>query len=96
MTLWRAVAPELRVTRPMGPMTLLYHRRSGITHMVSAPVPEILAVLDDLGAATVAQVEAELAARFDLATEPGEDGQAALAARLDELAAQGLALRVTR
>lgn len=71
-----------------GPMTLLYHRRSGITHMVSEPVPQILDALVAIGPADAAAVAAHLGAHFDLAAEEGVE--AVVAARLDELAGLGL------
>jgi PqqD family protein of HPr-rel-A system len=70
-------------------LVLLFHRPSATTHVVSSPVPELLAALDD-GPATVLELLDRLAAQHDLgAAEP-----AALAERLDELAAAGLVARL--
>lgn len=65
-------------------LTALFHRPSGITHLVAAPVPEILAVLRE--AMTADDLLAALARDYDLA----DPDPAALAARLDELVASGL------
>ncbi|WP_368856368.1 HPr-rel-A system PqqD family peptide chaperone, partial [Enterobacter hormaechei] len=57
---------------------MIYHRASGITHVVDAPVPEMLEALagDTLSAA---QLLARLGERFDLL----DADPAALAIRLD-------------
>lgn len=71
-------------------LTILYHRPSGVTHVVSPPVPELLAALEE-GPADAAEIVARLAVRHDVA---GEDAlEAIVAARLDELAAAGLVRR---
>lgn len=72
----------------LGPMTLLYHRRSGVTHMVSEPVPQILDALQAIGPADAGAVTRHLAARFDLSSD--DESMTAVAARLAELAALGL------
>lgn len=64
-------------------MTLLYHRPSGITHVLLPPAPEIVAALGD-GPADAAT----LAMRLGAAGEP--DAVEVIAARLAELAAIGL------
>ena len=40
-------APGVMLARPLDGLTLLYHRPSGITHMVDSPVPEILSTLGE-------------------------------------------------
>jgi PqqD family protein of HPr-rel-A system len=74
------------LVEPLDVMTLIYQRRSGITHIVVEPVPEILAAMgeDVLDAATVA---VRLAARFDF---DAADAEAIVASRLEEMAALGL------
>jgi PqqD family protein of HPr-rel-A system len=71
----------------LGELTVLFDRRSMQTHLVTQPMPEILAVMadDPCNAAIVAE---RLAARFDL----GGDGdpKQLVAERLAELAAMGL------
>lgn len=75
--------------RELDGLTLLYHRPSGLTHIVDTPLPEIVAALDDK-AVTVGGLKDRLARRFDL----GEDAAAALADlrhHLDMLVELGLA-----
>ena len=78
---------------PLDAMTLVYQRRSGITHMVAEPVPEILAAM---GGETVsaAMLVTTLSDQFDLGTD--EDAEAVVAARLEELAELGLIQRSQR
>jgi PqqD family protein of HPr-rel-A system len=70
-------------------LSLLFHAPSGMTHIVAAPAPEILAALRE-GPADAAELIRRLRARFDL--EEGE-AEAAIRARLDELKAAGLVRR---
>ncbi len=87
---YRAEPAEQLLIEPLDAMTLIYQRRSGITHIVAEPVPEILAVMDGdvLDASAVAE---RLAAQFEI---DSEDAKAIVASRLDELAALGLVERV--
>ncbi len=62
-------------------LTAIYHRASGLTHIVVSPVPELLEAM----AGEWRSLD-ELAAVFDLAA----DERGALVERLDELAATGL------
>jgi PqqD family protein of HPr-rel-A system len=89
VTLYRAAAPETLRVVPLDALTLIYHRASGITHIVDAPVPEIL---ETLGGEALAADEllSRLSERFELADADGD----ALTARLDELAAVGLVERL--
>lgn len=88
MTLYRAAAPETLRIVPLDALTLIYHRASGITHVVDAPVPEILGALaEPLDADALL---AKLAADYDLL----DADPMALAVRLDELAAAGLVERL--
>lgn len=73
----------------LGPVDALYHRRSGATHLVAAPVPQIIAILATQGPADLDTLLTRLAAQFDLG-EQGEEARAALGQRLDELVALGL------
>ena len=70
-------------------LTLLFHPRSGMTHILAPPSPQILEALAQ-GEADATELLERLRARFDFA---GEDGAAALAARLAELDAAGLVRR---
>lgn len=85
MTRYRAApAATLRIV-PLDVLTLVYHRASGITHVVDSPVPELLEALVDQ-VFTLDEVLAALAAAHDL-IDPDRN---ALAARLDELVSAGL------
>ncbi|MEO6218533.1 MAG: HPr-rel-A system PqqD family peptide chaperone, partial [Sphingomonas sp.] len=63
----------------------VYHRNSGITHLITAPAPEILATLGEAGM-TFTDLRETLVSAYEL----GDRDDAALAARLDELVAAGL------
>ncbi|HEX7783078.1 MAG TPA: HPr-rel-A system PqqD family peptide chaperone [Sphingobium sp.] len=88
--LYRAEPASDYILRALDDVTLVYHRRSGQTHIVVSPVPEILAVLAD-GAGSADDMLARLSRDYDLG-DPGE-ALAAVEANLDELAALGLAHR---
>lgn len=78
-----APAATLRI-EPLDSLTLIYHRASGITHIVDSPVPELLAVLGEQ--LTLSETLAALTAAHDL-IDPDPD---ALTARVDELVEAGL------
>jgi PqqD family protein of HPr-rel-A system len=69
-------------------LTLLFHAPSGMTHIVAAPAPEILAALRE-GPADAPALIRRLRARFDFEGE----AEAAIHARLAELEAAGLVRR---
>lgn len=75
-------ASLLRVVK-LDILTAIYHRRSGQTHLVGEPVPEILEALGQ-GAAALP----ELLKRLYLADNP--DNREALSDRLAEMLATGL------
>ncbi|MEA3004708.1 MAG: hypothetical protein QOH81_3496 [Sphingomonadales bacterium] len=79
---------ELRKVELDG-LTALYHRPSGLTHILAAPAPQIL---DALAGAPgdAAEIAARISADFEI---EAEDAQAAIAARLAELEAAGLVRR---
>jgi PqqD family protein of HPr-rel-A system len=83
--IYKAEPADQLLTVALDAMTLIYQRRSGITHIVAEPIPEILEVMcgDALNANAVAE---RLAAQFDL--EPG-DVEAIVASRLEEMAQLG-------
>lgn len=85
--LYRAAPPATLRIVPLDSLTLVYHRASGITHVVDAPVPEILEALAE--PMDMPALLAALDARYDLV----DADPAALTARLDELAAVGLVER---
>jgi len=88
MIAYRAASPATLRIVPLDALTLIYHRASGITHIVDAPVPEILeALVEPL---SVDALLAHLSEQFDL---PDADAMA-LAVRLDELVDAGLVERL--
>ena len=84
-------APEAGALRiePLGDLTAIFDRRSMQTHLVVAPMPEIIAAMGDTPCDAGALAE-RLAAMFDLADAGGDDVAAVLRERLAELAALGL------
>lgn len=86
-------ADQLRIVS-LGLIDAIYHRRAGATHLVAAPVPQIIDCLLAEGPADLAGLLSRLATRFDLG-EAWDDARDALQARLDELAELGL-VRIER
>ncbi len=70
-------------------LAVLFHEPSGMTHIVAAPAPEILEMLR-AGPADAAELLRRLQARFEF---EGDEAEAAIHARLDELEAAGLVRR---
>lgn len=81
----RVAADELKIV-PLDDFTAIYHRASGITHLVTSPVPELLDVLGE-ERLDLAGIVTRLAAAFEL------EDEVALAVRLEELVAAGLVIR---
>lgn len=75
------------VRRALDGLTLIYHRPSGLTHMLASPLPEIMAALNDAPLSPAALLD-RLAADYDLGEEA--DALSTLEAHLEELAALGL------
>ena len=71
---------------PLDGLTALYHRRSGMTHVLAEPAPEIIGAL----AGKALDVSGLACA---LGVECSPDNAAALSARLDELCEAGLVSR---
>jgi len=71
---------------PLDGLTALYHRRSGMTHVLAAPAPEIIRALAGQQLDVVALATA-------LGVDCSPDNASALAARLDELCEAGLVSR---
>ncbi|WP_432770722.1 MAG: HPr-rel-A system PqqD family peptide chaperone [Sphingopyxis sp.] len=84
---YRAAPAEALRCEPLGELTAIFDRRSMQTHIVIAPIPEMLAAMGEApcDAATLA---ARLAAAFDL--DGADDAAAVIADRLAELATMGL------
>ena len=70
-------------------LSVLFHAPSGMTHIVAAPAPEILAALR-IGPAGAGELLARLSAWYDF---EGDDAADAIDARLAELEAAGLVRR---
>ena len=70
-------------------LSVMFHARSGMTHILAPPSPEILDVLGE-GPADADGIVERLRARFDF---PEAGGAEAVAARLSELEAAGLVRR---
>jgi PqqD family protein of HPr-rel-A system len=85
--IYRAEPPDQIISECLGAIDVLYHRRSGATHLIAAPVPQIIEALAQ-GPADLDTLMARLSARFELAD--GDEARQALAARLAELAHLGL------
>jgi len=79
-----ARAEDVRVVH-LDSFMAVYHRSSGITHLITAPAPEILAALGEAGM-TFTALRDTLGSDYEL----GDLDDAALVARLDELVAAGL------
>lgn len=73
---------------PLDEFTAVYHRASGITHLLTEPAPQILAIIAD-GALSLDALLDRLGREYDLT-----DGtRASLEARLGELIEAGLVER---
>jgi PqqD family protein of HPr-rel-A system len=90
-TLYRAEPVDERIVEPLDAITLIYQRRSGITHMVAEPVPQMLEAMG-IDVLRAKALLARLAADFDLETD--DAALQAISARLEELADLGLVERV--
>ncbi|HMO75525.1 MAG TPA: HPr-rel-A system PqqD family peptide chaperone [Sphingopyxis sp.] len=84
---YRAAPADALCVEPLGALSAIFDRRSMQTHLVVAPMPEILELLAE-GPCDATALAGRLADRFDL---DGEGEVAALLAeRLTELALMGL------
>ncbi len=88
-SLYAADPPETLRFVELDGLTLLYHRRSGLTHILAPPAPQILAALA-AGPAGAAAIVERIGADFELESD---DPAAAVEARLAELEAAGLVWR---
>lgn len=87
--MYRAAPADTLVAVPLDSFTAVFHRPSGITHLLTDPAPQILAVMST-AEMTAGAVMASLIMNYDLADADG----AVLTERLDELMAAGLVERV--
>ena len=90
-TPYRAETADAMLVEPLDALTLVYHRRSGVTHLVVEPVPQILAAMGE-DALTLDQLLVRLSDSFDLGD--AEEARAAVAARIDELVDLGLVAKL--
>ena len=82
---YSAATADALLIAPLDAFTAVYHRRSGITHLLTEPAPQILAVLAGTPLSLDVLLE-RLGAEYDLT----DASRAALSARLDELVVAGL------
>jgi PqqD family protein of HPr-rel-A system len=85
-----ADAPDALRSAPLESLTAVYHRPSGMTHLLAPPAPQILEALASW-AGTPEDVLERIASSFEI---EAEDPVAAMAARLEELEAAGLVRRL--
>ena len=64
--IYRADPPGGLVVAPLDAFTAVYHRRSGMTHLLTEPAPQILAILGEATLSLDALLD-RLAGDFDLA-----------------------------
>lgn len=81
--------PGSRTTVALENLFAVFHERSGMTHILASPAPEILGALA-AGPADADTLLARLRESHDL---PDEDVREGIAARLAELEASGLVWR---
>lgn len=87
--LFAADPPAARTAVALESLVAIFHARSGATHLLAPPAPEVLEALAR-GPASVDTILARLQEVHDLS---GDDARAAIAARLEELEASGLVWR---
>ncbi|MBC7987951.1 MAG: HPr-rel-A system PqqD family peptide chaperone [Sphingomonadaceae bacterium] len=87
---YRADPPTARRAVEIEGLTLVYHRPSGLTHILAPPAPELLDALGEGQADAEALLE-RLARNHDI--EADSDARAEAEARLAELEAAGLVWR---
>ncbi len=88
---YRAAAKDDLIWHDLDSMTLLFHRTSGITHMLADPAPAILEVMEGLSL-TAAEVASRLIATYDMESVIGAED--IVLARLEELSGLGLVSRI--
>ncbi|KQN29344.1 HPr-rel-A system PqqD family peptide chaperone [Sphingomonas sp. Leaf38] len=86
---YRAPPSDGLLIAPLDEFTAVYHRASGITHLLTEPAPQILVAVQ-AGAWSLDALLDRLGRDYDLADGTRE----ALTARLDELVEAGLVERV--
>jgi PqqD family protein of HPr-rel-A system len=89
---YRAAPNADLIWHELDSMMLLFHRPSGITHMLADPAPAIIEVMED-AVLTAAEIASRLTVLFDV--EAGADAEDIILARLEELSSLGLVTRVS-
>jgi PqqD family protein of HPr-rel-A system len=87
--LYRGPPEDGLLIAPLDAFTAVYHRASGITHLLTEPAPQILAILQERALSLDSLLD-RLERDYDVADGTRE----ALAARLDELVEAGLVARL--
>ena len=87
---YRADPPEARYLVALDGVALIFHRPSGLTHILAPPAPQILEALAE-GEAEPAVLLERLRRDYDFGDS--DDLEAALEARLAELETSGLVWR---
>ncbi|MEG8044574.1 HPr-rel-A system PqqD family peptide chaperone [Sphingomonas faeni] len=85
---YRAPPSDGLLIAPLDEFTAVYHRASGVTHLLTDPAPQILVAVQD-GARSLDALLDRLGRDYDLTDGTRE----ALAARLEELVEAGLVER---
>lgn len=88
---YQAANPNDLILHPLDSMSLIFHKPSGITHVVADLVPAILEVMGG-GSMVVEDVVIKLSENFDL--EEGVDVEKIVLARLIEMSDLGLIERI--
>ena len=86
--IYAADPPAARLLVALDELVAIFHRPSATTHLLASPAPELLAALAD-GPCDAAGLLARLSERFELVGSETD----AIAARMEELIAAGLAWR---
>jgi PqqD family protein of HPr-rel-A system len=86
---YRAAAADALAIVPLDALTAVYDRRSGQTHLLASPLPEILAAVGD-GEPTLAAIVAALSAEFDFAPSAPAEAGAVDASTAGETQSSGL------
>jgi PqqD family protein of HPr-rel-A system len=81
---------EAYLVTPLDELTAIYHRASGMTHLVGDPMPQIMTALHEQSS-TLADLLSVLAKDHGLVIDG--DAAGALQSRLDELITTGLIAR---
>lgn len=84
-TRYRAPPTDALLIRELDGLFALYHRASGMTHLLASPAPELIALLGER-AMTPDELMQALVDQFDV----GDANPFSLTARLEELLAIGL------